>query len=159
MPAIALLALVLVAAPLSADDAIEVKVVAVLASSEHTKIDPRLKGLAPELKKKDASWTGFEVDFQSKKSLKIGETATFPLVEKIDVTITLKGRDEEGHVTILVKPPTLGDISYSCCCSKFFPIVTRHETKDKKRLVIAIMVQPCQKKTDPAKPEPGKPKN
>jgi hypothetical protein len=150
-------ALAAFAAPLRADDdGIEVKVVAVLASSDHTKIDERLKGLAPELKKKDASWTGFEVDFQSKKPMKIGESATFPLVDKVDVPITLKGRDEDGCVTLLIKPPTLGEIKYTCCCGKYFPIVTRYETKDKKRLVIAIMVQPCAKKKPEGDKKPPK---
>jgi len=44
-----------------------------------------------------------------------------------------------------IKPPTLGEITYSTTCEKFFPIVTRYVTKDKERLIIAIMVEPCKK--------------
>src|SRR5207245_2211377 len=29
---------------------------------------------------------------------------------------------------------------------KFFPIVTRYQTKEKQRLILAIMVPPCEKK-------------
>src|SRR5262249_60889862 len=107
-------------------------------------------------KKTDPSLTGFEVDSQNKKSMKIGETATFALVDKTEATVTLKERDESGCVTVLVKVPTFGELSYSCCCGKYVPLLTRYETKDKKKLVVAVMVQACKKK-EPDKPM--KPKN
>jgi hypothetical protein len=156
-PAFALLALAALAAPLPAEDtSIEVRVVAVLATSEHTKIDPRLKHLASEVKKTDPSLTGFEVDSQNKKSMKIGETATFALVDKTEATVTLKERDESGCVAVQVKVPTFGEVTYSCCCGKYVPLLTRYETKDKKKLVVAVMVQACKKKEPdkPAKPRP-----
>ena len=156
--ALALLALAALAAPSRAEDEnIEVKVVAVLATGENTKVDTRLKVLAPEVAKTHPHLTGFAVETQAKKSMKIGETASFPLVDNVEVTVTLKARDEKtGCVTVLVKPPTLGEIKYSCCCGKYMPFITRHETKDKKQLVVAVMVQPCKKK-DAAQPD--KPKN
>ena len=49
----------------------------------------------------------------------------------------------DGRMTI--KPPMLGDITYTTCCERFFPIVTRHVTQDKERLIIAIMVEQCKK--------------
>ena len=139
------------------DENIEVKVVAVLATSENSKVDPRLAGLAPEVQKTHPHLTGFEVERQSKKPMKIGDTASFQLVDKTEVTITLKERDKNGCVTIKVDPPTLGEFTYSCCCGKYMPVVTRHETKDKKQLIIAVMVQPCKKKdgkSDKNKPKP-----
>jgi hypothetical protein len=40
----------------------------------------------------------------------------------------------------------MGEVEYTTCCGKFFPIITRYQTKDKERLIIAIRVQPCNKK-------------
>jgi hypothetical protein len=128
------------------DDKIKVTVVAILVSSQHTEIDKRLKDLAPELRKKDSSWTGFEVERSSAASMKIGETQSFELVDDCKTTITVKGRNENGGVSLAVKGPTIDDFAYSCCCSKFLSVVTHYDTKSKKRLVFAIMVEPCNKK-------------
>src|SRR5262249_10720884 len=131
--------------PLRAEEKVQVTVVAVMASSDHRKVDDRLKNLAEELKKKEPTWTGFEVERRTSYSIKLGEKDPFPLVDKCEVTVKVKGRDDDGCITLLIKPPTLGDISYSCCCGKYFPIITRYETADHKRLVVAIMVSPCTK--------------
>jgi hypothetical protein len=32
---------------------------------------------------------------------------------------------------------------YTSACGKFFPIVTRYQTKERERLIIAIMVRCC----------------
>src|SRR5262245_64075718 len=93
--ALALAALAALAVPSRAeDDKLEVKVIAVLATGANTKVDPRLKGLAPEVTKSHPHLTGFEVESQNKKSLKIGESATFTLVDKTEVKVTLKARDD-----------------------------------------------------------------
>jgi len=155
--ALALLALAALPVRSRADDEkIEIRVVAVLATSQNAVVDPRLKTLAPEVQKNHPNLTGFEVYSQSKKAMNIGDTASFALIDKTEVTVTLKERDKSGCVTIRVNPPTLGEITYSCCCGKFMPFITGHETKEKKVLVVAVMVQPCKKK-DP-KPEKNKPK-
>src|SRR5438067_10701973 len=86
--ALTLLTLALLAAPLRAEDEnIEVKIVGVLATGDNTKVDPRLKALAQEVKKTHPNLTGLEVESQGKKSMKIGETASFPLVDKTEVTV------------------------------------------------------------------------
>lgn len=128
------------------DDKVKVTVVAILASDQHNQIDKRLKDLAPELKKKNSSWTGFEVERSSVASLNIGDTQSFELVDDRKVEITVKGRNEKGAVSLVVKEPTIEDLAYSCCCSKYFSVVTHYDTKSKKRLIVAIMVEPCVKK-------------
>ena len=47
-----------------------------------------------------------------------------------------------NRVRLAVKAPLAGEITYTTCCSKFFPIMTRYLTKDNERLIIAIMVKP-----------------
>jgi hypothetical protein len=127
-------------------DSVKVTVVAVLASSQHTDIDKRLKDLAPELKKKDPSWTGFEVERSCAESMKIGEPKTFTLTDDFKVTLTLTGRTEKGGAKMDVAASTIEGFSYSCCCSKYFPFDAHFDTKSKKRLVVAVMVEPCEKK-------------
>src|SRR5262245_42145458 len=72
------------------DDKVKITVVAVLASSRHNTIDKRLKELAPELKKKNSDWTGFEVEKQMCESIKVGGSATFKLVDDCKVVIEVK---------------------------------------------------------------------
>jgi hypothetical protein len=43
----------------------------------------------------------------------------------------------------------MGEITYSCCCGKYFPIITRYQTKDNERLIIAIGVHCCDKEKKP----------
>jgi hypothetical protein len=129
------------------DNNIKVTIVAVLASSRHQRIDPRLKELAVELKKKNPKWTGFEVERTLCESIKIGAKATVKIMDDYRVTVTIKGRDPDtGCVSFIVKPDTLDEFAYTCCCHKFFPVITRYDTKDKDRLVIAFMAKPCMKK-------------
>jgi hypothetical protein len=124
------------------DEKIKITVVAVLASSRHKNIDKRLKELAPELKKKNSDWTGFEVERQLCESIKVGGSATFKLVDDCKVVIEVKERDAKtGCVSLIVKPDTLGEIAYTCCCEKFVPVITRYDTKNKDRLIIAIMTK------------------
>jgi len=129
------------------DRKIRITVVAVLASSTDREVDRRLADLAPELRKKDPSWTGFKVERVNCETIELGGRKSFPLVDDCEVVIFVKEREESGCVRLLIKPATLGDISYSCCCDKFFPVITRYETRDKKRLVIAVLVHssPCKK--------------
>lgn len=124
------------------DEKVKITVVAVLASSRHNTVDKRLKDLAPELKKKNSGWTGFEVERQMCESIKVGSSATFKLVDDCKVVIEVKERDgKTGCVSLVVKPDTLGEIAYTCCCEKFVPVITRYDTKNKDRLIIAIMTK------------------
>jgi len=121
---------------------IRVTVIAILASDQHKNIDKEISEIAAEVRKKEPGLTGFKIERTSSKSLRIGQREGFALVEDAEVSVLLK--EEENHrVSITIKPPTVGDISYSCCCGKYLPVVTRYVTKDNCRLIIAVMVKPC----------------
>ncbi len=136
------------AAPVRADDdEVKVTIVAVVASSRNKKIDPRLVALAPELKKKDSTWTGFRVERIACQSIQIGGRVTVEIMDDYKVVIEVKERDPNtGCVSLRVKPDRMGALTYKCCCGKFFPFLTPHETKDKDCLVVAIMSKSCKKK-------------
>jgi hypothetical protein len=129
------------------DDKIEVTVLSILASDKNDKIDERLQEVAKEIQKKEPTLVGFRVERVTKKSIKVGDKASFMLADEKEVVVILSERDpKDGRVTVTIKPPTVGDITYSCCCGKFFPVITRHLTKENERLIVAVMVKPCHKK-------------
>lgn len=141
-------AIVSTAAPVRADDdEVKVTIVGILASSRHKDIDKRLVAVAPELKKKDSTWTGFKIERIICETIKVGGKCTVDIMDDYKVTIVVKQRDPDtGCVSLLVKPDGLGELVYKCCCGKFLPYLTPHVTKDKDRLVIAIMSKTCKKK-------------
>ncbi|MCE9533975.1 MAG: hypothetical protein K8T89_23060 [Planctomycetes bacterium] len=80
------------------------------------------------------------------KKLRMGEGVQVEMIGNIKVDLMLNDKtDDEGRVTMTVKPPKLDEITYACTCGKFFPIITTHVTPEKQRLIIAIMAKPCKK--------------
>jgi len=126
---------------------IQVVVLVILASDKSTEINERLRDIAAEIRKKDPQWTGFELHKTLSKSIVIGEVLQIELVGKAKAELTINEKtDDNGRMTITVKPPKLDDITYTCTCGKFFPIITNHYTAEKERVIIAIMAKPCKGK-------------
>jgi hypothetical protein len=126
---------------------IKVTVVAILASTTDKKIDKELKDFAQEMRKKDPTLTGFVVERSSSQSMKVGEKATFTLLDKKSVEVELREKNPKtNRVSLTITPPTLGEIAYTICCEKYFPVCTGYQTKDGRKLIVAVMVAPCGKK-------------
>lgn len=123
---------------------IRVTVTVVLASTTDKVVEPKLKELAAEVQKRDKSFTGFKQVDSAAKSIAVGDSAIFDLVDKQELKVTVvKSKDENGRVGLTVKPPELGEIKYCCACEKYFPIVTPYKTKKGETLIIAVMAKPC----------------
>lgn len=149
LSALAVLLGLLSARPIQADEKkcggakeIKVTVLAILATDQNKEIEKELAAIAKEVQKKEPSLTGFKIHRTGNKSVKIGQKANFQLVEGAELVVLLK-EEADHRVSINLKPPTVGKISYSCCCGKYFPVVTRYLTKDGRRLIVAVMVKPC----------------
>lgn len=126
---------------------IKVKVVVIIATKKNKKIDPLLKWIAHVVQKRHPELTGFRVARRISKSLPLAGSETFEVAINQKATITvLKEVGKENRIQLKVDPPTLGPITYTTCCGKFFPIITRHEPKPKELLILAICVDPCKKK-------------
>jgi hypothetical protein len=126
----------------------QLTVVAILGNDRDDKVDPKLKCIAEEVKKNrpNLNLTGFRIHSTAKRALGVGSTFTFPLVDDEKAPITIDhGLDDQAMVGLKVKAPGGREIDYSTVCGKFFPIVTCYETKDRERLILAIMVEPCKK--------------
>jgi hypothetical protein len=123
---------------------IRVTVVVVLATTENTGIDPKLVELAKEVQKRDPTLIGFRLVSSEAKSIKVGDSTTFPLVDKEELKVKVeKPKDENGRISLTIRPPLLGEATYACTCEKFFPVVTPYQTKKGETLILAVMARPC----------------
>jgi hypothetical protein len=130
--------------PPAAGDGIRVTIVAITASNKHDKVDPRLKSLASEVRKQhDPALTGYKLGETVSKPVAVGQKENFKLVDDASADITVLQKDDSNQrIRLAVKAPLVGEITYSTCYDKFFPIITRYETRtDRERLIVAIMVR------------------
>jgi len=119
-------------------------IVVILASEKNKDVNPKLAALAAEVQKLHEELTGFQLESVLQKSLAPGESHTFELVDKQKLIVKIdKPKDKEGRVGLSVTPPGLDEVSYTCTCNKFFPLVTPHKTKAGDRLILAILAKPC----------------
>lgn len=137
-------ALLLIWCPMPADDPVRVTVVIVLANGGSAKTDPALAELAKQVQKRDPKITSFSLHATEAKSIPIGESFVFQLVEKQELKVTVtRAKDATGKISMTIKPPGLENITYACVCDKFFPVVTPYRTKAGDTLIIAVMAKPC----------------
>jgi hypothetical protein len=125
----------------------QITVVAILATDKNTQVDPRVKSIAEEVQKVEPGLTGFRVARTTSKAIAVGARETFALVDNEVLAVVIqqaggKEKEKDDRVRLAVKAPLAGEITYTTCCSKFFPIMTRYLTKDNDRLIIAIMCKP-----------------
>jgi hypothetical protein len=129
--------------PPGADEKARVFVVAIVATDQNNLIHPRLKRVAAEIQKVEPQLTGFQPANTTVLYLSPGKPEKCPLVDKeMAEILVLQGPDKDNRYSLKVKAPQMGEIVYSTTCGKFFPIVTRYQTMDKGRLIIAISVRP-----------------
>jgi len=143
------------AGPARAEDA-GVYVVTVLASDRHKNVDPRVAGIAEEVKKKDPSLTGFRVEKAAKLEVPLNQKKAFDLVGDVKAEVTVLSRDDKDNkARLTVKCPHFGEVTYTTVMDKYFPVLTRYQTeKDKERLIFAVMVKPLAAKDKEKAPEP-----
>lgn len=123
---------------------VQVTVIAILATDQNDKVERQLECIAKEIQKKDPKLTGFQLAQTNSESCVVGKATKFALVDKeIAEVIVRHAANKENRVCLKVKPPQMGEITYSSTCGKFFPILTRYQTMNNERLIIAIMVKPC----------------
>jgi hypothetical protein len=131
-------------APAGGPDELRVTVVTVLATTRNHHIDPKLKDFAAEIRKKHPALTGFRLERVTTKPVELRQPEDFELLEGATLEVTVQSREEKtGRFRLTVKPPDRGDICYSCCCGKFFPLFADVAMKDKSRVIYAIMIRPC----------------
>ena len=129
------------------DPPIRVTVVVILATADNTTIDPKLADLAKEVQKRDPKLTGFRIVSSEGKSIAVGGSLGYELVDGKELTVAVeKPKEDNGRVKLSIKPPGMGSVCYTCVCEKFFPVVTAHKTKAGETLIVAVMAKPCTQK-------------
>lgn len=123
---------------------VRVTVVTVLATGQNKTVDPRLAELAKAVQKGDPKLTGFKYHASDAKSITPGDKTTFDLIDghKLEVKVQ-RARDEKDRVSLSIRPPGLGEVTYTCTCDRFFPVVTPHRTREGETIILAVMTRPC----------------
>jgi hypothetical protein len=123
---------------------IRVTVVVILASSAAGPIDPALEELAREVRKREPKLRSFRLVATEAQSIPVGQQGLFALVEKQQVQVRIDtSQDPRGRVRLTVSAPGVEQLSYTCVCDKYFPVVTPYRTRNGETLIIAIMAKPC----------------
>jgi hypothetical protein len=123
---------------------VKVTVVVILACQSKEHVDPQLKWIAQEVRKRDKTLTCFRLKSTKCQSLAVEEKGVFKLVDDKTATVVVKQCvDKENRIGVAVTAPDQGEIVYRTVCGKFLPIVSRYQTKANERLILAVRVQPC----------------
>jgi len=127
-----------------------VTVVSILATDRNQDVDAKLKEVAKEVQKREPNLRGFRLGTTTCKELNVGQKEVFDLIrEKASADVKLLAKnDSKERVTIEVKPPRVGAITYETCYDKFFPIVTRY-LDNGEQLIVAVMVKKPEAKKAP----------
>lgn len=130
--------------PMAGHHPIRVTLVVIYASPNNDRVDPRLTTLAGEVKKLEPTLTGFRIATSLQKSIPVGGVMAFDLPDRQVCKVSIdKPKDKANRVGLSVEPPGLGEITYTCMCDKFFPIVTPFKNTDGERMIITVMAKPC----------------
>jgi hypothetical protein len=123
---------------------VRVTVVIVLGTTQDIGVDPKLVELAKEVQKREPKLIGFQLVAAEAKSIVVGDSYTFALVDKQELKVRVeKPKDANGRISLTMDGPGVEKLSYGCACDKFFPIVTSHQTKKGEVLILAVMAKPC----------------
>jgi hypothetical protein len=120
---------------------VRVTVMAIHATDRNKDVEDDLKDIAEKVQKAEPKLTGFRKGRMTSLTMSPGAKESFELVDDETATVTLVEITKKEKVKLTVKPPAIGAITYTTTPDKFFPIVTRYETKNKERLIVAIMVE------------------
>jgi hypothetical protein len=141
---LAIVSMLMGAEPFGCGEEVRVTLVVILATDRNNVVDRELKCIAEEVRKLYPNLTGFRLEKTTWKSLPVGESEKFEAVDhEVARVLVRHAADSKNRVGLTVKAPLQGEIQYTTCCGKFFPIVTRYQTKQKELLILAIRVQPC----------------
>lgn len=123
---------------------VRVIVVVVYAGTGPGAVDPKLRTLAREVAKRDDRLTSFRMAACQQKSIPAGQSHTFALPDEQSLKVTVEGPcQNDGKICLSIVPPGGGEVTYSCTCNKFVPIVTGYVNKADERMILAVMSKPC----------------
>ncbi len=128
------------------EEPIEVTVVTILASTNGG-VGKNLEKIAEAVQQKNPEFKGFVLKKLERETLGKGKKHVFPLMDKEVLEVKVEEKtDDQGRPILTIKAPTVAELKYGCCCGVYFPILTKYETPNGERLIVAIMTKHCPKK-------------
>lgn len=123
---------------------VKVTLLVILADSSKQHVDPKLKTLAAEVRKREPGLTRFEIHATLAKSLLNEQSHDFQVLNDQTCRVRIhQPRDPTGRVRLTITPPGLAHIKLECVCGRYLPIVTPKLDEEGRRLILAIMASPC----------------
>jgi hypothetical protein len=123
---------------------VRVTIVVVLADNQPGGVDPLLEELAREIRKREPQLRRFRIHAIEAQSILPARQGVFTLVDKQQAVIRVEAYpDEKGRARLTLTAPGIDQLTYSCVCDKYFPVVTNYRTAQGERLIVAIMAKPC----------------
>lgn len=124
--------------------AIRVVVVVILATKDNNVVDRKLADLAKEMEKRGSEFTGFKIHSVLSESIAIGKSNTFDLLEDQTLKVAIdKPKDDKDRMGLTITPKDGTEVTYTCACEKFFPLLTGYKTKDGPTVIVAVSAKPC----------------
>src|SRR5437763_13340927 len=106
--ALAAIAAAAAGGPAQTDD-VRVTIAAIMASTQHQTVDPKLRDFAREVQKREPSLSGYKVGQTDSRALPVGQKESFKVVDDATTDITVLGKDDTGErVRLAVKAPLIG---------------------------------------------------
>ena len=123
---------------------IRVVVVVILATKDNNVVDKKLADLAKEMEKRGSDFTGFKIHSVLTESIPVGKSNTFDLLEEQTLKVAIdKPKDADGRVGLTITPKDGSEVSYTCACDRFLPLLTGYKTKDGPSVIVAVSAKPC----------------
>ncbi len=123
---------------------IRVVVVVILATKDNNVVDKKLADLAKEMEKRGSEFTGFKIHSVLTESIAVGKSHSFEMLEEQTLKVAIdKPKDEGGRVGLTITPKNGSEVSYTCACDKFLPLLTGYKTKGGPSVIVAVGAKPC----------------
>jgi hypothetical protein len=123
---------------------VKVTVLVVLATADSQPIEPKLRSLAVEVRKREPNLNSFKHEKTIARSIANQTSLDIEVLAKQILRVKVEQpRNPDGRVKLTIRPPGVGEITYECVCGKYFPVVTPQVTANGERLILAIMATPC----------------
>lgn len=140
---LAILVLGVLVRPVRAEEEISVTVLVMVATEKNSVVEEKLKTLCESIKAKEPKLTGLTLAQTHNEKIKIGGSKEIDLGNEKKFIVTIVQKKDSDKVTLKVRPPVGGEISYTCNCGAYLPVCTGITNANGDRIIVAVMAKPC----------------
>lgn len=126
-----------------AEEEISVTTLVMIATEKNAVVEEKLKSISESIRVKEPKLTGLTLAHTYHQNIKIGASKEIDLGDDKKFTITLIQKKDSDKVTLRLRPPVGGEISYTCSCGAYVPVCTGLTNANGDRIIVAVMAKPC----------------